>query len=328
MACYLRYTEDAKMGSKTMRFHDDGAPLKIRPVSLRRQDLFCLFLYFLGFSRIRNLILRLKRKPVARFVTFHDLPPETLGRFKANLHFLKRKTNVVSLDDFFSGRLSSQKINVVITFDDGYKSWVSEGVPALREMGLPATFFVSSGFIGLSKEDEAEFMRSKLRTDQQVTGDLNFEDLRRIVEEGFTVGGHTLNHRNLAQVRDSAQLRYEIVEDKMRLERITGREIEYFAYPSGAYCNPDIDLTEVLRDSGYRGAVTTVSGFNRTGSNPYLLHRELTRASMSPQVFRARVYGNYDAVQFVKQQVRMILQKGWEHDAVSLVRVRGRAKHV
>ena len=38
MACYLRYTEDAKMGSKTMRFHDDGAPLKIRPVSSRRQD--------------------------------------------------------------------------------------------------------------------------------------------------------------------------------------------------------------------------------------------------------------------------------------------------
>ena len=72
---------------------------------IRRQDLSVLLLYCLGYSRIRNLILRLQRKPVARFVMFHDLPPEALGRFEANLHFLKRSTNVVSRDDFLSGRL-------------------------------------------------------------------------------------------------------------------------------------------------------------------------------------------------------------------------------
>jgi peptidoglycan/xylan/chitin deacetylase (PgdA/CDA1 family) len=59
----------------------------------------------------------------------------------------------VSLDDFFSGRLSAEKINVVITFDDGYKSWVTNVLPALKELELPATFFVSSGFVGLTKED-------------------------------------------------------------------------------------------------------------------------------------------------------------------------------
>jgi peptidoglycan/xylan/chitin deacetylase (PgdA/CDA1 family) len=278
---------------------------------ISRQDLCVLMLYYLGYSRIRNLVLRLQRKPVARFVTFHDLPPEALGCFKNNLHFLKQSTNVVSLDDFFSGRLSSEKINVVITFDDGYKSWVDDAIPVLKEFGLPATFFVTSGFVGLSREDEGEFIKSNLFSkldSRRITGGLNFEDVRRIVEAGFTVGGHTLNHCNLAELRDNVQLRYEITEDKARLERITGREIEYFAYPSGAYHNPEIDLTEVLRESGYRGAVTTVSGFNTVGSNPYLLHRELTRASMPRRVYRARVYGNYDAVLFLKHLVRMVHQ--------------------
>jgi len=145
-----------------------------------------MLLYYLGYSRIKNLILRLRRQPVSRFVTFHDLPSKTLGCFKANLHFLKQSTNVVSLADFFSGRLSSEKINVVITFDDGYKSWVSDAIPVLQELKLPATFFVSSGFVGLSREDEAEFIRSRLFLPlgpRRITGGLNFEDVRRIVEE-------------------------------------------------------------------------------------------------------------------------------------------------
>ena len=277
---------------------------------IRRQDLCVLLFYYLGYSRSRNLILRLQRKPVARFVTFHDLPHEAIGCFKANLHFLKRCTNVVSLDDYFSGRLSSERINVVITFDDGFKSWISDAIPTLKELGLPATFFVSSGFVDLAKEDEAEFIRSKLLLEQthycKISGGLNSEDLKRIVAEGFTIGGHTLNHCNLSELRDSVQLRYEIAQDKQRLERITGRKIKYFAYPSGAYQNPGINLTEVLRESGYRGALTTVPGINNAMTNPYLLNRELTGASMPEQVFRARVYGNYDAVWFLKQWGRVI----------------------
>jgi len=280
---------------------------------IHRQDLCVLLLYCFGYSRIRNLVLRLQRKPITRFVTFHDILPEAVNCFKANLHFLKRSTNVVSLDDFFLGRLSAEKINVVITFDDGFKSWVTHALPILTELGLPAAFFVSFAFVGLSKEDEAIFIRSNLLLKQtphsKITGCLNFEDVKRIVEEGFTIGGHTLNHCNLGEARDNVQLRHEVAEDKKRLESMTGRKIEYFSYPFGAYHNKEINLTEVLRESGYRGAVTTVSGMNVIGSNPYLLHRELTYASMPGHVFRARVYGNYDAVRFLKQWVPMIIQR-------------------
>jgi peptidoglycan/xylan/chitin deacetylase (PgdA/CDA1 family) len=273
---------------------------------IHRQDLSVLLLYYLGYSRIRNLVFRLQRKSFARFVIFHDLPSKALGRFENNLHFLKQSTNVVSLGDFFSGRLSSEKINTVITFDDGFKGWVTDAIPVLKKLKLPATFFVSSGFVGLSKEDEAEFIRSRLMLTQtshrRTTGGLTLEDVRRIVEEGFTIGGHTLNHCNLAELQNSVQLKYEIAEDKMKLEKIAGTKIEYFSYPFGAYHNPQIDITKVLKESGYKGAVTNASGFNSVRSNPYLLHRDTTSALMAGPVFRARVHGNYDAVRFLKQK--------------------------
>jgi len=270
-----------------------------------------LFFYYLGFSRIRSMILRLRRKPVARFLAFHDILPEALSQFRANICFLKRHTNVISIDDYFSGRTLSNKINVVITFDDGYKSWLTCAVPILKEFGLPGIFFITSGFIGLSLEDETEFVRlnlCKTLNNQRISGSLSTEEVKKIVEEGFTVGGHTLKHRNLGKLEDKAQLRYEIVEDKKRLEEITGAKIEYFAYPSGADFNPKTNLVRILTESGYKGAVTTVPGFNSKKSNPFLLHRELTGAMMPGRVFKARVFGNYDPIRLVRALLVTVLK--------------------
>jgi peptidoglycan/xylan/chitin deacetylase (PgdA/CDA1 family) len=276
---------------------------------MQKQDLGVLLFYYLGYSRIRNLVLHLQNKSVARFVLYHDILPGMRGQFEAHLRFLKRYTNVVSLVDYFSGRLVSEKINVVITFDDGYKSWVSHALPILKQLELPATFFVSSGFVGLSNAEALEFLRSKLLLNHGariMTGGLSIEDLQRIADEGFTVGGHTTNHSILANLRDEVDVRNEVIEDKLKLERIIGNKVDYFAYPSGAFLNIDIDLPKILRDSGYKGALTTISGFNTIESDPYLLHRELTYASMSSRLFQARVYGNYDAVQLLKQWIQRV----------------------
>jgi peptidoglycan/xylan/chitin deacetylase (PgdA/CDA1 family) len=278
--------------------------------SIRKQDLCVLLLYCLGYSKIRNMILRLQRKPVARFIAFHDIPLSTVNNFEGKLLFLKENTNLVSLDDFFAGDLSTDKINVVITFDDGYKSWITNALPILASLNIPATFFVSSNLIELSKADQEKL--TKLRqfsvstTETQIKCGMDWADLRRLAEEGFTIGGHTLNHINLAELRDSAQITHEIVEDKIRLEKEIGRSVEYFAYPLGAYKNPVINLPVLLKESGYKGALTTIPGFNNVKSNRYLLHRELTGASIHEQVFKARVFGNYDAVQLLKQWIRPI----------------------
>jgi peptidoglycan/xylan/chitin deacetylase (PgdA/CDA1 family) len=270
---------------------------------IRKQDLGTLFLYFLGYSRIRNLILRARLKPLTRTVIFHDIPPQDIHHFNANLGFLKRHTNVVRIEDFLNGRLSSKKINVIITFDDGFESWITRAMPLLKKWGLPATFFVSSGFVGLSGDDEAIFLRSRLSLAPRISKNmksLNAEQVRKIVEEGFALGGHTSNHCRLDRLRDATTARNEIVGDKLRLEKITGQEIKYFSYPEGGFDNPVFNLADMVKEAGYEGAVTTLPGFNGVNADRYLLRRELTSASMSTIVFRARVYGNYDLIHFLR----------------------------
>jgi peptidoglycan/xylan/chitin deacetylase (PgdA/CDA1 family) len=84
-----------------------------------------------------------------------DLPsdPEMLavspGNFRRQMEFLKRQFRVVRFDEEWS---NPQKPAVAITFDDGYADNVLEALPVLEEVGVPATFFVSSGHIGTGAE--------------------------------------------------------------------------------------------------------------------------------------------------------------------------------
>jgi peptidoglycan/xylan/chitin deacetylase (PgdA/CDA1 family) len=218
---------------------------------------------------------------------------------------VKKVANVVNLDDVFAGRISLEKINVVITFDDGYRGWLDNVCPVLKDLGMSATFFVSSGLVELREEEERDFLQNNLMRNEQTTGSLTAEELRTLAREGFAIGGHTCNHVNLTEICNISKLRYEIQKDKKELERIAGTIVKYFAYPFGFHRNASIDLVKVLQESGYQGAVTLVPGFITPDTNSYFLHRDIAIASIPMSVFKARLLGNYDGVMYVRRILRL-----------------------
>ena len=283
-----------------MHFRDKAPPAELRVTSLRRQDLLCLFLYYLGFSRIKNLAFRFSNIPVARILAFHDVPDHLTANFHSKIKTLKRQANIISLDDFYAGRLLRGRINIAVTFDDGYRSWLDNVAPVLRDLRVSATFFTSSGFVGLREDEGVDFLRENLKSNRLTTGSLSVEGLRKLAEQGFAIGGHTSSHVNLTKVSDVNELCREIKKDMHELERMAGTTVKYFAYPFGLHRHPLIDLGQVLQESGYRGAVTTVPGFNTTKTNGFFLRRDLVDASLPLSVFKARFHGNYDGVRFVR----------------------------
>lgn len=294
---------------------------KVIEMAISKLDIGLLLFYYLGFSFFRNQSF--KHKPVARFIVFHDIMPNKNKIFARNLRVLKKKTNVISMDDFFGGRLSSNKINTVITFDDGYKSWIIDVLPVLRYLDLPATFFVSSGFVGLAPDEESRFTRKylfKKRPPRIISGGLTTEDLKIIADSNQTVGGHTTHHVDLELLKDRHQITDEIMDDKHNLETIIGKKISYFSYPTGTYKNTDVNLAAILKDAGYRGAVTVDPGFNTAETNPYQLHRDIAGEEMKARVFIAQALGNHDAISFIKTKLRTDhgkpLQNGFTNQSI------------
>lgn len=78
---------------------------------------------------------------------FPDLPDA--ARFAQMLRWLKAWFNVLRLDEavrlLTSGRLPERA--AAVTFDDGYADNASVALPLLRAAGLPATFFIATGFL-------------------------------------------------------------------------------------------------------------------------------------------------------------------------------------
>lgn len=76
--------------------------------------------------------------------------------FRKHMKFLKDNYNIVKFEDDWN-KLSGRA--VVITFDDGYFDNYKNAFPILKELNIPATFFISTGNIEKGKEfwwDELE----------------------------------------------------------------------------------------------------------------------------------------------------------------------------
>lgn len=69
--------------------------------------------------------------------------------FRQQMEYLKQNFRILRFEEDWS-RIKEPA--VVVTFDDGYADNVLEALPILDEVGVPASFFVSTGHIGTGKQ--------------------------------------------------------------------------------------------------------------------------------------------------------------------------------
>src|SRR5437762_5792628 len=103
-------------------------------------------------------LLRLRRTPALSVLIYHRVldttdplrPSEPTGaEFELRMRWLKANFNVISLADAVAG-LKSRALPpraLAITFDDGYRDNCQTAMPILTRLGLPATFFIATGYL-------------------------------------------------------------------------------------------------------------------------------------------------------------------------------------
>ncbi len=144
-----------------------------------------------------------------------------------------------------------------LTFDDGMRNNHSIVLPILQEYGIPATVYVTIGFLGgVSPWIASRFGGAMMRE----------PEVCELAAAGWELGAHTVTHADLSTL-DYDACRREIEESKEALEAIVGVDVQTFAYPFGRYGQAAI---AAVRDVGLLAAVTTGSG----SWEPY----EMTRA--------------------------------------------------
>jgi peptidoglycan/xylan/chitin deacetylase (PgdA/CDA1 family) len=126
--------------------------------------------------------------------------------------------------------------------------------------------------------DEVESLVSRIESELDAgTGSdtypfLTWDEVRALAGLGFSIGVHTETHASLGQT-PIEQVRREVVEAAARIRRETGQAPWCFSYPYGGPANVRGDMRDILVAAGLEAAVTTVSGLNRVGDEPWALRR-------------------------------------------------------
>ena len=113
------------------------------------------------------------------------------------------------------------------------------------------------------------------------------------------VQAHTRTHPWLPRL-DDAQAREEIAGSKCDLEQHLGHPVTSFCYPAGLYGPREVRL---VRDAGYRSAVTTDPGVNNAGIDLDRLRRTLVFRADDSGVFEAKLAGRYDRAPILRTWV-------------------------
>lgn len=211
------------------------------------------------------------------FITaFHrvndGLPPDGLTcssrMFRDFCAYFKKNFRVVPLAEQIEAFRAGKSLpgTLSITFDDGYLDNYEVAAPILEEMGLPATFFITSDFIGSQR---VPFWDKELPFQP---GWMSWDQVRDLARRGFSIGGHTVNHIDMGKEPPDA-IRTELGVSKQRIEQELGRKVELFAYPFGGEKNINETSRALVREAGFNCCMSCHGGTNEPATDPYRLKR-------------------------------------------------------
>jgi peptidoglycan/xylan/chitin deacetylase (PgdA/CDA1 family) len=136
-----------------------------------------------------------------------------------------------------------------VTFDDAYRSIGEHALPVLSRLGLPATLFVPTHWVG---RDTPMAWRG---IDRYVGGahesellPLSWTEIASLSNAGWEIGSHTRSHPDLTTLGDEA-LRTELAGSRADLEERLGRPCRAIAYPYGFL---DARVVQAAERAGYR----------------------------------------------------------------------------
>jgi peptidoglycan/xylan/chitin deacetylase (PgdA/CDA1 family) len=223
-------------------------------------------------------------------LVYHNIGPEQKGRmqiaasrFEQQMRYLKeRGYRVISMRDFLEFSEGTRQVPrraVVLSFDDGYRSFREFAEPVLRQLGFTATLFVYTDYVGAGRNA------------------LSWKDLRELRDAGFDVEAHSKTHGDLRRkpgesaAAYGARMREELGVPQALFRQHLGNPATILAYPYGAW---DDDVLKQLEEYGYAAAFTVRRESNSAFMTRQKLHRSQVYGEMGIEEFARNLNVTHD----------------------------------
>jgi peptidoglycan/xylan/chitin deacetylase (PgdA/CDA1 family) len=144
----------------------------------------------------------------------------------------------------------ARRKEVVVTFDDAFRSVVTHAKPVLDALGWPGTIYTVTSFAeaGTPLRWDGVDHWAGGEHDAELAS-LDWSALRELRDEGWEIGSHTVTHPHLTQIDEDA-LDRELTESRAAIEQALDEPCSSIAYPYG-----DVD-PRVIEAAGRAGYAT------------------------------------------------------------------------
>lgn len=122
-------------------------------------------------------------------------------------------------------RMETEEKVLYLTFDAGFENGSTGKIlDALKKHNVKATFFLVGNYF-------------------ETQPDL----VRRMVEEGHTVGNHTYSHPDMSAIGDEASFRTELEKNEALYREVVGSDMpKLYRPPQGKFCESNLKMAQKL----------------------------------------------------------------------------------
>lgn len=251
-----------------------------------------IFFWGLDFLLINNLFRIINRGKI-KVLMYHSITERdkyfengvSLEDFRLQIIHLRKHYNVIPanlLDD--PSVYKSNLINVVITFDDGFKDNRTVASGILKREGFSAIFFVIADC--LKRGDVPAFLRKRntVTASFSASQTIDLDDAREMLDFGMVIGAHSMRHDDYTLLGYCEGIA-DATEAQNKLQNHLDVPVSNFAFPWGRFRSGQ--ETDLLRL--YRRVFLTDHGFNLPGDR--VLFRNEVFSTMQ---LRAATSGSLD----------------------------------
>ena len=199
-------------------------------------------------------------------------------------------------------RLPIPKHVFAVTFDDGYENNLLNALPILRDLGIPATVFLTTGFLGSRNAFPSDVWSLAGSPEVPPTSWrlLTIDQCHELQDSGLIeLGAHTHTHgnfkHNLPGFREDLNLSVGFLSETF------GISSPSFAFPFGF---ATAEMIDVARASGVSCALSTRHECIRPGTDPFHWGRFNVRDSDTPATLAAKIDGWYTVVAGVARSIK------------------------